>query len=369
MAKIELIDKIKDVLRNEWGKVHYSQNEIDYNPRLKYSLDSDYEIYARRIWIAHKECENNAFEDKLTSYLISAESSYIPTVYSEEADDYICERDPDATLAESIAKKICELCRHDKKTSNDKSNIRKTEIELIRTYGSHCCDTLNQTDNAEERYFPRLSIVYVPPINTYVLTNNRKYIYVELTKTYVLDQSLKYEILDFCPFCGIDLRSVRVKSGNKNRLIIKYINKWREEGVGKIGPYKTKWVLTRYGINCYDSYSQIADILSSNYAEFNNLFGVDPVGNIYEGAKFITVDRLFDIANKYAFFENFDIDQEEFPEGISNEKIIEWFRNQFNNKVEFEKKYTDILRGILFDILWAMFHKPQCFDELLESCE
>jgi hypothetical protein len=40
--------------------------------------------------------------------------------------------------------------------------------------------------------------------------------------------------------------------------------------------------------------------------EFNDSFGVDPVGNIYEVAKFITTDKLFDIADKYKFFKHFD---------------------------------------------------------------
>jgi rRNA maturation endonuclease Nob1 len=355
--KIALIEEIRNVLKNEWGKVFYSQSDIDYDPRFEYSMHTDYDVYAMRLWLLYKT-KISGYDNVIstaTEYLTSLEKCYMRGEIKEI----------DENLSHLVAKKIYEMCKNDKTHTVTESDVKKIRIELRKKYSCHCCDTLTQTDNAEERYFPRLNVVYVPPLNVYVLTNNRKYVYIPDIDTYILDQRVMYKILDFCPFCGRNLKRDRVKIKNGTKYILKYIEMWRNEGEGKIGPYKTKHKMTRYGINCYDSYDAISEILSKKYVEYNNSFGVDTSGSIYKGANFITLEKLFDLAIRHKFYKMFDY--EEYNGEIPTDKIIDYFLNRFSQKLPFYKNDREILAGILRDIFWNMFHNPECFDELLEN--
>jgi predicted transcriptional regulator len=177
-----------------------------------------------------------------------------------------------------------------------------------------------------------------------------------------------YKILDFCPFCGTDLKRDRIKTKKNNKHILKYIKMWRDEGIGKIGPYRTKCKITRYGINCYDSYNEISEILAKKYLEYDNSFGVDSSGSVYSGANFITVEKLLKLAMKHEFYKLFDyIDWCDDDVKISNDEIVDYFFHNFSQKKQFKKDDFEILKSILVDIFWNMFHSPECFDELLEN--
>ena len=347
-----LITKIGDILRKK-QLVYFSERRIDYDPECKFFSHANYEILARQLYMGFGKRKLNK-KDFLKKF-------------SKGIYDWFKDIDMPNNLVKFKSKnatnKLWKLTRGGvQPLSNDE--MTKIKAELTQKFRKHCCSELDCTDNASRRYFFRSPIVYIRELNTYVLTNCRKYIYNQEKDEYRLDNAIKYEILDYCPFCGEDLRCLRVPNSNEDEIIKAAINKWRDAGEelwDDDESYITQ--MTFYGINCYDSFYFISSILASKYSHFDGDYGVDETGVMHPGAKFITVEKMFKLADKYDLLKYFDAD----PLMIDAREIPEYFHKKFTEKNGFSNDDVMVLTQALQDIFWTMYHQPKYFDELLEN--
>jgi hypothetical protein len=201
---------------------------------------------------------------------------------------------------------------------------------------------MRETRNKSKRYFARLDIVYIPEIYTYVLTNKRRYVYVAEIDTHMLNQSLKYKILNFCPFCGKDLSNYRIDLPDKQALIVKYIKRWRET----TSPY----VKTKIGFDCYDCFYYIASTLVEAYCRFDNTMGTDPIGNIYRGACFITIDKIFTLIAKCELKYCYDGERKDF---------MQYFINNFQKHIDTPDDDKVEFKSMVDSVLWLIFHNEK----------
>lgn len=225
-------------------------------------------------------------------------------------------------------------------------NIKKLNKEEI-----FCCTTLAEAKSKAKRYFSRINIVYVPKIRTFVLTNKRRYVYAPEIDTYMLEQSLKYKILNFCPFCGKDISKYRIQANNEKILIVDAIKKWRETPTS---PYAK----TKLEFNCYDCFWSIACILADEYINFNSNTGVDYLGNVYKGAKFLTVDKIFRLITKCDVYYCYDGERKDF---------VNYYVDNFSKHAELPEEDKLELKCLINNFLWLVFHNEKnLYNELIE---
>ena len=347
-----LLNKIRDILRRK-RLVYFSEGRMNYDPEYRFFSHANYEILARQLYMSFgkRKLNKKDFLKKLSKGIY----------------DWFKDIDMPNNLVKFKSKnttnKLWKLTRGGvQPLSNDE--ITEIKIELRQKFRRHCCSELDCTDNDFRRYFCRLPIVYVRELNTYVLTNCRKYIYNKEKDEYRLDNTIKYEILDYCPFCGEDLRCLRISNSNEDEIIKAAINKWRDAGEALADDGESYiQQKTFYGINCYDSFYFISNVLASKYSRFDDNYGVDETGVMYPGAKFITVEKMFKLADEYDLLKYFDAD----PLTIDAREIPEYFHKKFMEKNEFSNDDVMVLTQALQDVFWTMYHQPEYFNELLEN--
>ena len=347
-----LINRIGDVLRKK-QLVYFTERRMDYDPEYRFFSYANYEILARELYMAfgRRKLNKKDFLKKLSK-----------GIYGRFKDIDM----PNRLVkfkSKNATNKLWELTKGQVQPLSD-DEITKIQIELRQKFRRHCCNDLDCTDNDSRRYFCKSPIVYVRELNTYVLTNYRKYIYNREKDEYRLDDTIKYEILDYCPFCGCDLRSLRISKDNEYEVIKSAINKWRDFPETLLDNNESQVTqITFHGINCYDSICFISNILASKYSHFDNNYGIDETGVVCPGAKFITVKKLFELADKYDLLQYFDT----YPLKIDAHEIPEYFNKKFVKKNEFSNDEVMVLTQALQDIFWTMYHQPKYFDELSEN--
>ncbi|MDR1432941.1 MAG: hypothetical protein LBI61_01190 [Puniceicoccales bacterium] len=302
------------------------------------SAEDDYDIYAREIWRwykTHEDVPQEKFVTSIADFLTAVESGYIE---SENIQ-------PDILLAESISERIYRLCEKDPRNKNDRKNIQKVKLELKQRYCTHCCQTLSETINGDIRYSS--SLVYVPSIDAYVLVNRRRYVYAPEIETYMLEQSLKYKLLDYCPFCGEDLKKDR--KSNNTEAIINAVEKWQNHIVRTAAKLK---------FGGYDYSRPMAKILASEWVKFNDKIGADYLGNIYNGADFITINKIFDIILKTGTHYCYEGERDNF---------IEFYRDNFKNHLEtLEEDELDLV-NLIESFLWSAINdEHNVYNEIME---
>ena len=347
-----LLDKIRDVLQRK-RLVYFSERRIDYDPECKFFSHSYYEVIARCLYGAFgkRGLNKKAFLKKVSK-----------RIYNQLKDMEMSNKLV-KFKSKNAANQLSRIPRECVKPLSD-AEITKIKAELTQKFRNHCCPDLDYADNDSRRYFCRLPIIYVRELNTYVLTNCRKYIHNQEKDEYRLDNTIKYEILDYCPFCGEDLRCLRIPNDNRDEIIKDAINKWRDFPEALLDDNESSVTqITFYGINFYDSIEFISNVLALKYSRFDDSYGVDETGVMYPGAKFITVKKMFKLADKYALLKYFDAD----PLTIDAREIPEYFHKKFTEKDEFSNDDVMVLTQALQDIFWTMYHQPKYFDELLEN--
>ena len=346
------ISILRNILVNYWGLVGYSDYDKSYDPELRFFEHEDYAIYAMQIWLylVQKRPDKKKFLQTLTHNLKIFKKSYDTN------------RPGLSLRCTHVAKLLWNACRNFDLSVFDKYDVRDTEIELQRNYRTHCCDELSCTDNASRRYFFRSRVVYIREINTYVLTNLRKYKYLETNDEYVMDQTIYYEILDYCPFCGCNLKELRIEHMNSDELIKDAILKWRDCGIELMDDNEEKeHFLSYYGVNIYDSERFISEILSKKYANFDNEYGVDVTGKLTSKNPFITVEKLFELCENHDLYSYFDYELE----GIDGHEFPEYCRKKFQKREPFTEDEKLNLTWFVGEMIIAMCHNPEYFDELL----
>lgn len=346
------IEQIRNVLQQK-KLVHFSDYQMNYDPELKFFSHANYDILARELYLTfcRKKLNKRDFFRKI----------------SRGVYDWLKDINLPNNLVKAKAKnatyRLWKL-QPWRLSALSESEVRDIKIELHQKFRRHCCPELDCSDNATRRYFFRSPIVYVQKINTFVLTNYRKYIYDEKNDEYKLDETIKYEVLNYCPFCGEKLSDVRILSDNSDKLIRKAIQKWRDAAECKqdtdVSYIQT---LTFYGINAYDSFWFIAKLLSEKYSVFDDKYGVDKNGVLRKNADFITVPKLFYLAERHELTKYFDCDSL----GISKEEVITYFNKKFTERISLSDDEKMELANLLSDIFWDMYHEPKYFDELLEN--
>lgn len=363
---IELVDEISNLLKRDWKMVFYTDYALSYSPDLAFNLKHDYDILARQIllYCCEKNYNQRQFIETISSFLYTQAKWYAGYWHREYRDQPVY-----FYVSKFLCRKVARLI-YSLTIKNDLSAISspKIRIELAQKYRSHCCSELECTDNAEKRYFFRSRVVYIREANTYVLTNLRKYEYDSKNDLYYLNNKIHYMILDYCPFCGANLKKVRIENKLNQKLIENAISKWRDGAVGLLDEGEEEFhKMTYYGINCYDSYWFISGILSQKYA-VHEKWGADVGGNISNKGRFITVDKLLNLASKNDLYLMVCEYTNEL--GISDssfDSLRKYFEDKFDKHIAFSKKEIDVLRSVLFDIMWSMWHQPEYFDELLEG--
>lgn len=347
---IDLISKIKETLQKK-RLVYFSGNRMDYDPELIFFSHAEYDILARELYMAfcRKQYSKKDFLRKISKGIYRWLENYdLPKKISKAISKNVTNR-----LWKLPVQKLSPL---------SETEIRDIKIELRQKFRSHCCPELDCTDNASRRYFFRSPVVYVREINAYVLTNFRKYIHDEKKDEYRLDEAIEYEILDYCPFCGENLLNLRISD---DRAIIEdAIKKWRDGAECKLDEgdsYITQ--VSFYGVNAYDSFGFISDVLAKKYSCFDDKYGVDDKGVLRKGGNFITVPKLFKLAQSCDWFKYCDTD----PLEIDRENIQDYFSKKFEIKSAFSDDEILSLSSVLMEILWNMFHASETFDELLEN--
>lgn len=364
---IELVDKISNLLKEKWKMVFYTDYTLSYSPELVFNLKYDYDILARQIllYCCEKNYNQRQFIKDISSFLYTQSKWYAGYWHRGCGDQPVY-----FYVSKYLCRKVARLIHNNLTPKDELLTISSKEIriELAQKYRSHCCSELECTDNAERRYFFRSRIIYIREANAYVLTNLRKYRYDSEKNLYYLTPDIHYKILDYCPFCGNNLKNVRIEDKLNQKLIEDTISKWRDGAVGLLDDGKEEFhKITYYGINCYDSYGFISSILSKKYA-IHEKWGVDVGGNISENGRFITVDKLFNLVSKNDLYIMVCEYIDEL--GISDSSFIslmEYFEDKFNKRIVLNEKEIGVLRGILFDIMWSMWHYPEYFDRLLEG--
>ena len=214
-----------------------------------------------------------------------------------------------------------------------------------------CCKTLSESKYKTRRYFARLNIVYVKKLQAFVLTNKRRYIYVPEIDTYMLEQSLKYKILDYCPFCGASLKEHRVEHQQSTPLIFEAIKKWRDEPTS---PYAK----VRLEFNCYDCFRGIAKVLADKYTNFDSSYGADYLGNVYKGANFITLEKIFKLINKCEAHYCYEGERSNF---------IDYYTDAFSQQVCIPDEDKTELVSLIDTFLWLVFHNEKnLYNELIK---
>lgn len=168
-------------------------------------------------------------------------------------------------------------------------------------------------------------------------------------------------LLDYCPFCGEKLYDLRINNTQADELIKNAIQKWRDGAECKLDNNESYTEqMTFYGVNTYDSFNFIANKLSEKYAGFNDKYGVDEDGVLRKNATFITVPKLFALAQNHDLLRYYD----PYTDLIDKEQIPEYFIEKFQKKINFPDEDIRELSNLLNDIFWDMYHTPQYFDEL-----
>lgn len=345
-----MIDKISEVLRKA-GLSYFSEDQINYDPELQFFTHAEYDILARELYMyfCTKKLNKKEFLKKV------GKNIYRWFENSSLSGDTIKRR------AKKAAMELWKLNPNELGPLSE-AERRSIEIELRQKFRRHCCSDLDCTDNASRRYFFRSPIVYVREINAYVLTNFRKYIHDEKKDEYRLDETIEYEILDYCPFCGKNLLNLRIS--DDNAIIEDAIKKWRDGAECKLDEGDSYIAqISFYGVNAYDSFWFISDVLAKKYSCFDDKYGVDDKGVLRRGGIFITVPKLFKLAQLRNWFRYCDPD----PLEIDGEDIQNYFLKKFETKSAFSDDEISSLTYILNEILWNMFHESETFDELLEN--
>lgn len=323
--EMDLIEKFEKVLSNKWVDVCYSDYDISWNSELLFYQKVNYRILAMEIWLyLMRNCPaKRNFIKKVSKNLYKECKRYDIPQYGLKR---ICKR---------VARMLQKLLAMSDFQGSKENCINDIEIELCQKYRIHCCSDLNCSDNAERRYFYRSPIVYVREINTYVLVNLRKYLHDDQNDSYKLNQDIKYELLDYCPFCGHNLKKLRVKSDNEQELIIAAIKRWRDCGIGFRGEGETyDDPITQYGINFYDSLFNIAKILANKYINFCDKFGVDENGIISPNGTFVTVEKLFDLCERHSLYRY--LDSSNIP-NMKPQNFIRHLREKFRSRDNFSE--------------------------------
>ena len=206
--------------------------------------------------------------------------------------------------------------------------------------GLFCCKTLLESKHKTRRYFARLNIVYVKKLQAFVLTNKRRYIQAPEIDTYMLEQSLKYKILDYCPFCGASLKEHRVEHQQATHLIFEAIKKWR---AAPTSPYAK----VNLEFNSYDCFRGIAKVLSEKYTKFDSNYGVDYLGNIYKGANFITLEKIFKLIIKCEAYYCYEGERSNF---------IDYYTDAFSHQTQIPEEDNTNLVWLIDTFLWLVFH-------------
>ena len=350
----EQLKILKELLSDKWGLVRYSESVLSYEPELSFNSWADYEIYAREIWLyfVRKRPSKKKFVENLSRNLCRFRKSYDTN------------RPGLKQKCNHVAKLLwTTIAQFDFSSVTDK-NINAIEIELRQKFRSHCCAELSCTDNASRRYFFRSRIVYVREINTYVLTNLRKYIPFGMGAEYKMDQDIYYKILNYCPFCGCCLKHLRLENPDKEKLIRDTILQWRDCGLGLLDNGEVEeHRLSYYGVNVYDSRRFVSETLTDKYAAFDKSFGVNADGTITANFPFITVEKLFDLYEAHRLFDYFDCD----IGGVDNYKFPSYCRKKFENRETFSESEKLNLSYFVGEMLIAMYHTPNYFDELIRG--
>ena len=345
-----MINKISDVLKKT-ELSYFSEDQISYDPELQFFAHAEYDILAREFYMhfCTKKLSKKEFLKKAGRGIHRwFKNSVLPSNVVKRR-------------AKKAANGLWKLNPNELKPLSEEE-IRSIKIELRQKFRRHCCPELDCTDNASRRYFFRSPIVYVREINAYVLTNFRKYIHDEQKDEYRLDETIEYELLDYCPFCGENLRDLRIS--DDKAIIEDAINKWRNAAECKLDEENSYIEQMSFcGINAYDSFWFVSSILAKKYSCFDDKYGVDDKGILRNGANFITVPKLFKLAQLRDWFKYCDTDTLE----INEEEVPDYFFEKFKTKSEFSEDEIFSLTRILNDILWNMFHAPETFDELLEN--
>lgn len=345
------IERIRNTLQQK-KLVRFSDYQMNYDPELKFFSHANYDILARELYLTFcsKKLNKRDFFRKISKEIY------------EWLKDISLPNGIVKAQAKNITYRLWEL-EPWRLSKLSESEIRDIKIELHQKFRRHCCPELDCTDNATRRYFFRSPIVYVREINTFVLTNYRKYIHDEQNDEYKLDETIKYEVLDYCPFCGEKLSEVRIPSDSSDKLIREAIRKWRDAAECKQDADSYIQPLTFYGINAYDSFWFIAKLLSEKYSIFDDKYGVNENGVLCKNAGFITVSKLFDLAERYELTKYFDCSSL----GISREEVITYFKKKFTERIRLSDNEKMELASLLSDIFWDMYHEPKYFDELWEN--
>lgn len=349
---VDLIEKFSKVLKEKWVETCYSDEDISRNAELPFFERMDCKILARKIWLylQRKHPTKRDFIKTVSRNLYNKSKKYDILQYGLKK---VCKH---------VANVLSKIPNKADLELGNEQNIIDVEIELRQKYRTHCCEDLDCTDNAERDDFCNSRIVYIREINAYAFVNLRKYTYDPKLDEYELDQTIKYELIDYCPFCGNNLKAIRIHSDKEQELIIDAINKWRNCGIAFQGEGEFQEdPITYYGINFYDSIDKIVDILVDKYAQFCSKYGIDENGKLSSKGVFITVEKLFKLYEKHDIYSNwwFFINR---PDSQTTE--IEYFKNKIQDKLEFTEDEKFELGFILHDVFVKLFHKPQYFEEL-----
>jgi hypothetical protein len=165
---------------------------------------------------------------------------------------------------------------------------------------------------------------------------HRRYVFIPEINTYSLSNNIEYAVINFCPFCGSCLKNATYDISNHIEFtIVNEIHKWRNTP-------KTN------GPNCLDCYEPISRLLSLMYCNGNCNFGSDCLGNIFEGANFITVEKIFKAINKREL--SIDCVSERISE--FNKNCISYFVTKFNDKISFLHSDFIELASVINEVLW-----------------
>lgn len=349
---IKFINAIKSELERE-KLSYFSEYSLSYTPENWFFLHSYYEILARELYIylCQTKLNKKDFIKKITQAIYDwfkdiELSNKIIKAKAKRAANHLWKIIPDKLEV----------------LSND--DIITIKVELCQKFRHHCCSELNCTDNASRRYFFRSPIVYVRAINTYVITNYRKYVYDEEHDEYFLDETITYELLDYCPFCGADLKELRRSTENDQKIIEDAIIKWRDAGECLVDDGESYiQTMTFYGMNAYDSFHFISKVLATKYSQFDDEYGVDKNGRLRRSAGFINIKKLFHLAHEHNILRYFD----PYPLQVERSQVCNYFVEKFNKRENFSEDDIITLICLLDSVFWDMFHNPSYFDELVEN--
>ena len=102
----------------------------------------------------------------------------------------------------------------------------------------------------------------------------------------------------------------------------------------------------------------LTTVQAYKYLGFDDSYGLDYFGNIYKGADFVTVNKVFELIQKCNAYYCYEGDRKDFND---------FYRDTFlKRKVTTEDDKWEFYK-VIDNFLWLVFHNEKClYDELMK---